>query len=71
MISVVFLPQRRRAQQAVHFQLLHYPWGPILIHESLKASHMGIDSSDQTASHQTEPTLNKLPLHAVKSEVLK
>lgn len=57
-----------RARQAVHFQLLHYPLRPVLSAETLKASLMGIDNGDQTASHQTKPPLNKLSSQAVKSE---
>lgn len=37
-----------RAQQVVHFQLLHYPLRPMLSTKVLKAMLMGIDSSSQT-----------------------
>lgn len=60
-----------RAQQAVHFQLFHYPLRPRLSTETLRASLMGIDNSGRTVSHQTKPPLNKLSSQAMKSEAVK
>lgn len=56
------------AQRAVYFQLLLYPSRPALSAATLKAALVGIDNSDQTASHQTKPPLNKLSSQGVKSE---
>ncbi|CAJ1085076.1 Hypothetical predicted protein [Xyrichtys novacula] len=72
MLSIELVPQSEKSSSGCAFPAAPLPpESKKLNTETFKVPLLGIDNTDQTASHQTKPPSNKLSSLALKSEVVR